>query len=611
MAITFSRTIAVSEKTGRNDPCPCGSGKKFKKCCLGKDQGYSSEERGGLIREAVAYLTDQEFFAKPLEKELDNLFADSDDLHEESEHNPMTEAFIFEYMYQGKTALEYFIRHANLSPEKKAIYTSWRDQTVFSFFEVNFVKLGTFIEATDLVTNKRYTVYERMATYGLEEGMTLVSRIVPFKNAWMFAGGFIKPFPKDALHAVKRSISQAGKELKKGQIMFLREMHKHNKPDHIDEVTEIKPSEEELDTYDKAIHLMVMKHDFLKALLLFAKIAKTVSLLPEPFRWYGNVGACLGYLGEFDLAKKYFEKSLQIKPTYKFGIDNLKNIQSDVTKHEAIFGQQRLFFLALDNPFHTNFPGLQDNEMLRDANKFLAYIKNKKIKVTEKNRNMQLKYLLMLNKELTNPDPEKVIITELHQVKNVDYFYEKEWQFPKINFLHTVFYFGKLVKTEGDTVLLTRKGQSFLSERDGNKQFEIVFRIWFGIVEWRQFGREGWIHEKTITAEKILQHSSWNILEKFLINKKRPIHPKSLFTDIAETKSDKDFEFWSTMFLTAMILNYLVWAGVLIKNETKGGNLMEAYAKTTFQLTDFGLYFLETLQKRMRGIVPEIIRTMT
>ena len=23
-----------AEKTGRNDPCPCGSGKKFKKCCM-------------------------------------------------------------------------------------------------------------------------------------------------------------------------------------------------------------------------------------------------------------------------------------------------------------------------------------------------------------------------------------------------------------------------------------------------------------------------------------------------------------------------------------------------------------------------------------------------
>jgi uncharacterized protein len=26
-------------KTGRNDPCPCGSGKKYKKCCLGKLPG--------------------------------------------------------------------------------------------------------------------------------------------------------------------------------------------------------------------------------------------------------------------------------------------------------------------------------------------------------------------------------------------------------------------------------------------------------------------------------------------------------------------------------------------------------------------------------------------
>jgi uncharacterized protein YecA (UPF0149 family) len=26
--------IRLEEKVGRNDPCPCGSGKKFKKCCL-------------------------------------------------------------------------------------------------------------------------------------------------------------------------------------------------------------------------------------------------------------------------------------------------------------------------------------------------------------------------------------------------------------------------------------------------------------------------------------------------------------------------------------------------------------------------------------------------
>ena len=28
--------MAHSDKVGRNDPCPCGSGKKYKKCCINK-----------------------------------------------------------------------------------------------------------------------------------------------------------------------------------------------------------------------------------------------------------------------------------------------------------------------------------------------------------------------------------------------------------------------------------------------------------------------------------------------------------------------------------------------------------------------------------------------
>jgi hypothetical protein len=28
----------MSEKHGRNDPCPCGSGKKYKQCCLKQAQ---------------------------------------------------------------------------------------------------------------------------------------------------------------------------------------------------------------------------------------------------------------------------------------------------------------------------------------------------------------------------------------------------------------------------------------------------------------------------------------------------------------------------------------------------------------------------------------------
>ncbi len=32
----LSKTVIKEAKIGRNDPCPCGSGKKYKKCCLNK-----------------------------------------------------------------------------------------------------------------------------------------------------------------------------------------------------------------------------------------------------------------------------------------------------------------------------------------------------------------------------------------------------------------------------------------------------------------------------------------------------------------------------------------------------------------------------------------------
>lgn len=33
----------MSNKPGRNDPCPCGSGKKYKRCCLPTDEAAARE----------------------------------------------------------------------------------------------------------------------------------------------------------------------------------------------------------------------------------------------------------------------------------------------------------------------------------------------------------------------------------------------------------------------------------------------------------------------------------------------------------------------------------------------------------------------------------------
>ncbi len=40
--------------TGRNAPCPCGSGKKYKKCHLAEDEGKRSAARKALAEEVKA-----------------------------------------------------------------------------------------------------------------------------------------------------------------------------------------------------------------------------------------------------------------------------------------------------------------------------------------------------------------------------------------------------------------------------------------------------------------------------------------------------------------------------------------------------------------------------
>jgi len=42
------------EKLGRNDPCPCGSGKKYKQCCLAKDEAKERAARAKAAAEAAA-----------------------------------------------------------------------------------------------------------------------------------------------------------------------------------------------------------------------------------------------------------------------------------------------------------------------------------------------------------------------------------------------------------------------------------------------------------------------------------------------------------------------------------------------------------------------------
>jgi len=48
--------VVHAGKVGRNDPCPCGSGKKYKQCCERKTQALSPTAWMVIVGVAVAVL---------------------------------------------------------------------------------------------------------------------------------------------------------------------------------------------------------------------------------------------------------------------------------------------------------------------------------------------------------------------------------------------------------------------------------------------------------------------------------------------------------------------------------------------------------------------------
>ena len=47
-------------KVGRNDPCPCGSGKKYKRCCLAKDEQEAEAARAAAEAERQKAAAEEE-----------------------------------------------------------------------------------------------------------------------------------------------------------------------------------------------------------------------------------------------------------------------------------------------------------------------------------------------------------------------------------------------------------------------------------------------------------------------------------------------------------------------------------------------------------------------
>lgn len=207
----ISRTVEFTipvDKVGRNDPCPCGSGKKYKKCHLLKQDTQvltSPQSKSGWISKLLDFATAQPWYADAMKKTFETIFGGNKKELNEQEMNSLSETILFEVKVKdNKTPLELFVEKASISRSEMEIYQSWLAKGIFGAFEVIEIFLGKGMRVQRFGKKETLVISEHMGSYGVKSGNILISRALPFSDGWMFGGGVSYILPEAMVYKLRR-----------------------------------------------------------------------------------------------------------------------------------------------------------------------------------------------------------------------------------------------------------------------------------------------------------------------------------------------------------------------------------------------------------------------
>jgi len=214
----FGSAVARSERHGRNDPCPCGSGRKYKKCCLAKDEREAAEAKARARRAAEptarddAGRLDAHMLVQLLEFARAELELDFTEVTARLRAPLMSSTLaahwaVFCHHIEGRSPARHFEerRAAQLSRRERA-WLAGRIAGWFSIFEVDAVEPGAAIDFVDLLTGRRVRVQERTASQMLGRRDVLLARIVEEDGHFELDGAHERVLPPDlAADLVRRA----------------------------------------------------------------------------------------------------------------------------------------------------------------------------------------------------------------------------------------------------------------------------------------------------------------------------------------------------------------------------------------------------------------------
>ncbi len=169
-------------RAGRNEPCPCGSGRKYKKCCLPTEESKHAERR----RLTQVHRMDAELVFRLSDFAAQEFPEAWSKLKREVHRWPLPETFtapmsVYLFDVDDSTVADAFLADAGqrCTPEEQRWLEAQR-RSWLSIWEVEDVEPGRSLELHDLLSGQRRSVRETMASRSLVRRDAILARVVDY-----------------------------------------------------------------------------------------------------------------------------------------------------------------------------------------------------------------------------------------------------------------------------------------------------------------------------------------------------------------------------------------------------------------------------------------------
>jgi hypothetical protein len=343
---------AKSNDIGRNDPCPCGSGKKYKKCCMLKDHSVPGPQdiiRSWLISKLFEFVARSykhiipeayDFFwngGSP-EETLPEVYADIAEIN-------FHEWLLFDYVVDPdgyKTIVDLYRKASkNLSNAEKEMLDIFKN-SVLSLYEVQEVIPEQGLILKDLLLDGEYAVKEKRGTHNIFKWDILATRLLLIDGQYSICGS-VYPYPVAEKQVIIDAVESEYRDFKKdNSAATLRDCLKITGSIFNDVWYEIATSDRlpgiitktgEPMMFCKSVFTVSDRTGVMRSLKACRELSVDTDTrytwLEEP----GTVGSTV--LGTIDIVGKQLTLECMSKDRLKKGKELIKNILGDLVLHKG------------------------------------------------------------------------------------------------------------------------------------------------------------------------------------------------------------------------------------------------------------------------------------